>query len=296
MADDGRIRRALLFMPGDDLKKITRAASSGADSIIMDIEDGVALGSKQTARETIHHALTSGEVDFGHSEKLVRLNSVSSGLLADDIAATFDAHPDGYLLPKAETADEMSAVCENLSNRERKAGLPYHAIKLIPIIETARGIVNLKEIALTDDRVVALAFGAEDLAGSLGAVRTPDGMEVFYGRSAVVMHAAAFGLQALDSPCVRPGDVETLTNETRTALQMGYTGKLAIHPNQIERIVSVFTPSDSEIDTARRLIEAHSQHQDAGTGVFTFEGKMVDWPMIRTAQRVVSRARASGKM
>jgi citrate lyase beta subunit len=298
MADDNRIRRALLFMPGDDIKKISKAANLGIDSIIMDIEDGVALANKETARQTIYHALTSTEIDFGGSERLVRLNAASSGLLPSDIAATFGAHPDGYVLPKAETAEEIYTVCRDLDEREHREGLPQRTTKLIPIIETARGVVSLKEIAASDDRIVALAFGAEDLAGSLGAIRTTMGMEVFYGRSAVVMHAAAFGLQALDSPCIHIGDADALSAETRSAMQMGYTGKLAIHPDQIELIISIFTPSGSELDAARRLIDAHRAHQDSGTGVFSYEGRMVDWPMIKAAQRVIARAeggvRASG--
>lgn len=290
MADRDRLRRALLFMPGDDLKKIGKGAGLSVDTVIMDLEDGVAAANKAQARETVLTALTSDEIDFGKTERVVRLNAASSGLLAGDLARTFPGHPDGYMLPKVETAGEIIEISEQLSLLEAEAGIEPGATGLIALVETARGVVNLREIAGSDPRLVALAFGAEDLAGSIGAVRTPEGMEVFYARSAVVIHAAAFGLQALDSPCVRLSDAAALRGETRRAVQMGYTGKLAIHPAQVPIIVEIFKPSAEDLDRARRLIAAFEAEQAGGSGVFAFEGQMVDMPMLRAARRVIARA------
>jgi citrate lyase beta subunit len=142
--------------------------------------------------------------------------------------------------------------------------------------------------------MVALAFGAEDLAGDMGAIRTPEGWEGFYARSAVVLYAKAYSLQAIDTPFVRLDDDERLIKETRAALQMGYTGKLAIHPKQIAPINQIFTPTEEEIRAAKHLIDAHDQHQSAGTGAFQLDGKMIDMPMIRAAQAVLARAKAAG--
>ncbi|MEO8609494.1 MAG: CoA ester lyase [Chloroflexota bacterium] len=287
-----KIRRALLFMPGDDRHKIEKGAGLGADSIIMDLEDGVALNHKPAARATIAAALR--EINFGRAEKLVRINPVGSGWDGEDLAATLPAHPDGYVIPKVETAAQIQEIAAHLDNAERKYDWPTASIRLLPIIETALGVVNLSEITSSSLRVEALIFGAEDLAGDIGATRTPDGWEVFYARSAVVIHAKSAGLQAIDTPFVDLKDLDGLAAQTRLAMGMGYTGKLAIHPRQVEVIQQIFTPSAEEIARAQRLIDAHNTHQAAQTGVFELDGKMVDRPMVRAAEHILSRARAAG--
>jgi citrate lyase beta subunit len=156
-------------------------------------------------------------------------------------------------------------------------------------------VVNLKDIASGDPRLVALMFGAEDLAGSLGAIRTVQGHEVAYGRGAVVLHAAAYDLQAIDTPYVELQNLDGLRADTERAVQMGYTGKMAIHPTQVEVITSVLDPSDEEVAHAQAMIAAHAEHREKRAGVFVFEGRMVDMPMIRAAQRVLARTQATGK-
>jgi citrate lyase beta subunit len=282
------VRRALLFMPGDDRRKIEKGAALGVDSVIMDLEDGVALNHKPAARETIRAALQ--EVDFGKTERLVRVNPANSPFHLDDLEATIDGQPDGYVLPKTDSADTVRAVDARLSAAERKRGWQVGNITLLALVETALGIVNLREIAGSSPRLQALIFGAEDLAGDIGAVRSIEGTEIFYARSAVVLHAKAFGLQALDTPFVRLDDEQGLISETMQALNLGYTGKLAIHPKQIATIQQAFTPSGEEIERALALIAAHDAQQAAGTGVFVYEGKMIDMPMIRAAQAVLARA------
>lgn len=286
------IRRALLFMPGDDRRKIEKGAGLDVDSIIMDLEDGVALNNKIAARQSVASALR--EVNFGRTEKLVRLNPAASELEAEDLQVTLSAHPDGYVLPKVEAAWQVQEVSTSIEHAEHEHGWPIGRIRLLAIIETARAVVNLREIAGSDPRLDGLIFGAEDLAGDLGAIRTAEGHEVFYARSAVVIHAKAFGLQAIDTPFVDLNNLDALAEQTRTALQMGYTGKLAIHPRQVEPIQQIFTPSAEEIRRAKRLIDAHAEHQKAGTGVFELDGKMVDMPMVRAAETVLERARAAG--
>jgi citrate lyase beta subunit len=287
-----RIRRALLFMPGDDRRKIEKGATLGMDSIIMDLEDGVALNNKAAARTTAAAALR--EIDFGRTEKLVRINPHGSPLWHDDLMETLAARPDGYVLPKVGTAHEVQTLSVLIADAEARHGWPRGGIRLLAIIETARGVANLPAIAESDTRLDALIFGAEDLAGDIGATRTPEGWEVFYARSAVIIHAKAAGLQAIDTPFVDLNDSAALTADTRRALNMGYTGKLAIHPRQVEPIQQVFTPSAEEIARAKRLIDAHTAHQSAGSGVFELDGKMVDMPMVRAAESVLARARAAG--
>jgi citrate lyase beta subunit len=279
------VLRALLFMPGDDRRKIEKGAALDVDAVIMDIEDGVALNQKPAARETIHAALQ--EVDFGSTERLVRVNPVSSVFHVDDLAATVEGQPDGYVIPKVESAEQVRSVVDWLSAHGGKD------IPLLAIVESARGVVNLREIAACEGLAV-LMFGAEDFAADIGAIRTDEGYEGFYARSAVVTHAKAYGLQAIDSPFVRLDDEAALVAETQRALTMGYTGKLTIHPKQVVPVQAVFTPTGDEIARAQRLIAAHEAQQAAGTGAFQLDGKMIDMPIVRHAETVIARAKAAG--
>ena len=285
-------RRALLFMPGDDRHKIEKGAALGVDSIIMDLEDAVAFNHKTQARETVAAALQ--EVDFGKTERLVRINPVIGRQYVHDLEATAHLRPDGYVLPKVESAEQVREINERLNKVESEHEWPGGTIRLLAIIETARGVMNLREIVQSENRLVALIFGAEDLSGDMGAIRTPDGWEGFYARSAVVLHAKAMGMQAIDTPYVHPENTEDLEAETEQALYMGYTGKLAIHPRQVEIIKRVFTPSADEIQRAQRLIDIYQAHQDVGEGVFLLDGKMIDTPMVRAAEVILARARAAG--
>jgi citrate lyase beta subunit len=287
-----RARRCLLFMPADSRAKIEKGIALGVDAIIMDLEDGVAFDRKAEARAGAAAALR--ELDFGRSERIVRINPISSALAQDDLAAVAPAHPDAIMIPKVERAEDVGAVSAALARIEADHGLLPGGIVLIALIETALGIVNLREIAASDARLVALAFGAEDLAGDLGALRTPSGHEVAYGQSAVVIHARAFGLSAIDTPHVQLDDDAGLAAAARRARELGYSGKLAIHPRQIDGINAAFTPTLGEIEAARRLIAAFEAQQAEGRGVFRYEGRMIDLPMIRAAQAILARARAAG--
>lgn len=286
------IRRSVLFMPGDSLRKIQKAAQLAVDSIVMDLEDSVALNHKDEARRTVSEALRS--LDFGGSERLIRLNSVTLPLWKDDVRATVDSRPDGYVIPKVEQAEQIQLVSQVLAEAEERAGWPACSLRLLAIIETARGIMNLREIAQASRRLDALMFGAEDLAGDIGAQRTRPGWEVFYARSAVVTAAAAYGLQAIDMVLVDLNDLAWLEEECVSGRALGYEGKIAIHPRQVDVINRVFAPSPKEIAQAQRLIRAHEEHQVAGSGVFEWEGKMVDMPMVRAATRVLEKAKAAG--
>jgi citrate lyase beta subunit len=280
-----RPRRCLLFMPGDDLKKIQKGISLGVDSIVMDLEDGVALNRKAEARTTIATALH--DLSFGRSERVVRINPIGSGLEQADLDAVLPQQPDSILLPKVEHAEHIHWLAEAIDDP---------AIRLLAIIETARGVVNVREIAAVSDRLDALIFGAEDLAGDIGATRTKAGWEVFYARSAVVTHAAAFGLQAIDTLVVDFNDETALIEDSQIGAHMGFSGKLAIHPKQVGVIQSIFTPSDEQIAHAQRLIQAHATQQAQGIGAFAFEGMMIDMPAIRAAQQVLAKAQAAGKI
>ncbi len=287
-----RPRRALLYMPGDSRRKIEKALTLGVDSICMDLEDGVALSQKAAARETVAQSLA--ELDFGRSEKLVRLNAFASGLEAADLARTLPGRPDGFVLPKIEDAAPIQWLDEQLSVGEQQHDWPPGEVGIVVVVETARGIVNLKEICQASGRLRAVVFGAEDLAGDIGATRTRAAWEVFYARSAVVTHAAAFGLQAIDMVCVDYQDAVGLAQEAEEGARMGFAGKQAIHPSQIAPIQAAFTPSLEAVARARRIVEAFRQWQAAGVGAFALDGKMVDAPVVKAAEQTLAKARAAG--
>lgn len=286
-------RRALLYMPGNDLRKIQKAVTLKVDCICMDMEDGVAINRKAEARQTIAGALQS--LDFGAAEKLARINPIGSGLETDDLEQVLPFRPDGIVVPKVETAQQVWWTSDRILAAERRYGWEEGKISLIVLVETARAIVNLREIASADPRLEALIFGAEDLIGDIGGIRTAEAWEVFYARSAVVTHAAAFGLQAIDMVCIDFQNIERIQKESLQGAQMGFTGKQTIHPNQIVPVQDAFTPTDEAIAHARHLLNAFQAHQEAGRGAFAFEGKMIDAPVIKAAERVLDRARAAGK-
>ena len=288
-----RARRALLYVPGDDLHKIQKAISLGVDCVCMDLEDGVAVNRKEPARFSVHQALQT--LSFGETECLVRINPVGSGLELLDLEQVHPGKPGGVVIPKVESGDQIRWVSTQLAEAERRSSLSPGEIILIAVVETARGIINLPEIIGADPRLQALIFGAEDFASDLGAIRTPEAWEVFYARSAIVTHATAGNLQAIDQVFINFNDTEGLIHDARQGANMGFSGKQIIHPKQVQPVQEVFTPSDEAVEYALRIMEAFKSSQEAGKGAFALDGKMIDAPIIKSAQRVLEKARAAGK-
>ncbi len=295
MKDEIRImhsRRALLYMPGDNWKMITKSITLGVDSICMDMEDGTAVNKKADARAMIAKAL--GELDFGESEKLARINSVGSGWEKDDIEAVLPYRPDGIVIPKVESFDQVEWAGKIIEAAELKFGWPMNSIRILIGVETAKGILNLKEIA-AHPRLDAIIFGGEDFAASIGAVRTKDAVELLYARQAVVVACAANDLQAIDIVTIDYKDLEALKIESQFGAGLGFSGKQIIHPNQVSAVQEAFTPSEDAIAYARRIVETFETSQKEGKGAYALDGKMIDMPLLKNAQKVLARAKAAGK-
>lgn len=288
-----KLRRALLYTPGDSRPKIEKALSLGADSICMDMEDGTAYNRKEKARKTI--ALALKEFDFGDSEKLIRINGIGTGLEEDDLAETLIYQPDGVVLPKVESFEEVQWLSERIEEMELSQGWELKKIRILAVIESAKGFINLREIA-THPRLDALIFGAEDYAASIGATRTRGGLEILYARSKLVMHAAVNDLQAIDVVFVNFKDSVNLKIDALLGAQMGFTGKQIIHPNQVFPVQEAFSPSNVEIDYAQRLLSAFESAEAEGVGAIDFEGKMIDMPLVKSARLVIERATLAGKI
>ncbi len=286
-------RRALLYMPGDDWKKIVKATTLGVDCICMDMEDGVAVSRKAEARVTIAKALR--ELDFGASEKLARVNSIGSGWERDDIDAVLPFRPDGIVIPKVESREQVEWGSRLIEAAELKYGWTLNSIRMLVGVETALGILNLKEIA-AHPRLDGIIFGGEDYAASVGARRTREAVELLYARQAVVAACAAFGLQAIDIVYIDFKDADGLRLEAEQGAGFGFSGKQIIHPNQVEVTQTAFTPSEKMIEEARRIVETFEASQKEGKGAYALDGKMIDMPLLKNAQKTLARARAAGKM
>jgi len=287
-------RRALLYMPGDDRRKIEKAASLGVDCICMDMEDGVAITRKAEARAVIAQAMK--ELDFGASERCIRINSFGSGFEKFDLAAAVAANPDAIVVPKIETAGQVRSISEYIETYELSSGMNAGTIRMLVGVETAKGIMNLREIAQADKRLDALIFGAEDFAASVGATRTQEASEVLYARLAVVTACAANELQAIDMVYIDFHDIEGLRLEAQQGAGFGFSGKQIIHPNQVAPVQEAFTPSAEAIEYAQRVVQTFAASQKEGRGAFALDGKMIDMPLLKNAQKVLDRAKAAGKI
>jgi citrate lyase beta subunit len=281
-------------MPGDDRRKIEKATTLGVDCICMDMEDGVAVTRKTEARAVIAEAMK--ELDFGTAERCIRINSFGSGLEKYDLAAAVATNPDAVAVPKVETAEQVRVISDYIETYERSGHKPLGSIRLLAGVETARGILNLKEIAGADRRLEAIIFGAEDYAASIGARRTKEGNEVLYARSAVVTACAAHDLHAIDMVYIDFRDIEGLRVEAEQGAGLGFSGKQIIHPNQVAPVQEAFTPSDEAIEYAQRVVTAFTTSQKEGKGAFALDGKMIDMPLLKNAQKVLDRAKAAGKI
>ncbi len=285
-------RRALLYMPGDNWKMITKSITLGVDSICMDMEDGAAVNKKAEARATIARALQ--ELDFGTSEKLARINSAGSGWEKDDIEAVLPYHPHGIVIPKVESFEDVDWAHKIIETAELKHGWAVNSIRILIGVETAKGILNLKQIA-SHPRLDAVIFGGEDFAASIGAIRTRDAVELLYAREAVVIACAANDLQAIDIVTIDYRDLEALRIESEFGAGLGFVGKQVIHPNQVSVVQAAFTPSEEAVAHAKRIIETFEASQKEGKGAYSLDGKMIDMPLLKSAKKVLERGLRSAK-
>ncbi len=283
-----RARRCVLYVPGSDTRKMEKAVTLGADCVCFDLEDGVASSQKENARPLVANALR--DLNFGASERLARINAIGSGMAEEDLEFVVPARPDAIVIPKVGDAEQVKWVSDKIGELETRDSIELGTIGLIGMIESARGLLNLRDIVSADARLQALIFGAEDYAADVGATRTREGMEVLYARSAIVAACAAFGLQAIDLLYLDFRDAEGLRAEATRGAQLGYAGMQVIHPNQVPIVQAVFSPSADAIANAQRIVDAAREKLREGRGAFALDNKMVDMPVIKAAERVLARA------
>lgn len=286
-----KLRRTMLFMPGNNPGMLQNAGILGADSVILCLEDAVSLTEKDSARILVRNAIKT--VNFYGTELVVRVNPLSTEFGRDDIDMIGRAKPDALMIPKA-TEEDLEEINKMLDKIEAEEGFENGSIRLFPIVETAYGLENVYSIIKSSSRISGILLGAEDLTADLGIKRTSVGEEIFYARCKVAAACKACRVDAIDTPFADLNDLDGFVRDIEKAKSIGMTGKAAINPRQIDTIHDVFAPTEAEIRYAQRVMEAQEEAKREGKGVFSLDGKMVDAPIIARAQTTLTKAKLAG--
>jgi len=277
-----RLRRSRIYLPGNSPRMIQKGPLLGADAVILDLEDSVSPEEKDAARVLVGMAIR--HVDFLDSEVMVRINPLDRGG-DEDLKVILPAGPDSVVVPKCESPEDVLEIEKIITRNE----LPK-PVAILAMIESAKGILHAYEIASASSLVEAITFGGEDFTQDIGATRTKEGKEIFWGRSMLVIAAKAAGVQALDTVFSDVRDEEGLRLDTQMIKQMGFDGRAAVHPSQIEIIHEVFAPTSFEIQHAANAINAAETARKLGKGVAVIKGKMIDAPIIKRAEKIIQMA------
>lgn len=281
-----RLRRTMLLTPGNQMRRLEKAAQLDVDCVVFDLEDGVAPDDKAAARETI--ATTLDRLDFGFRERLVRVNAIDSSEFAADIAAIPFERIDALFVPKVETAAQLAELDAVLGDVERRLG-GERLIDVVATIETPRGLLNALAIADASQRTSALFFGSGDYAAATGSATTARAFE--FPRATIAAAAGAAGIQAIDAAYFAAvKDAEATRADAALGRELGFDGKIIFHPNQVAPCNAVFSPSETEIADAKRIVEAHAAAKAEGRGVAYVDGTFLAIDIVLMAERVLRKA------
>ena len=285
-----RLRRSMMFVPGNNPGMIRDCHIYGSDCIMFDLEDSVSINEKDTARFLVYNALT--RLKYGKKELVVRINSLDS-LGVEDLEAMVRAQPDVIRLPKTETAQDVTDCETEIARIERKIGLPEGKTRMMAAIEGAKGVLNAYEIAKSSNRLIGIALGAEDYVTDLKTTRSADGVELLFARQMIVNAAKAVGIAALDTVYSDVNNEEGFIREAELIKKLGFDGKSIINPRQIAPLHAVFSPSEKDLNKARAIMEAIAEAEARGSGVASLNGKMIDKPVVERARYLIERAEAA---
>ena len=285
------LKRSWMFVPGHRQKMIDKALGLGSDAIMLDIEDGVAPGEKDTARKLIVAALGRERLRRSPA-RFVRINAIGHERMAADLEAVLRPGLDGLVLPKVETPEEVLKVAAILKEREPAVKVERGSVKFLVAIESPKGLLNAPAIAASTDRVIGLMFGAEDYGRELGLPTSREGeaRDLIYARSAMVVAAASAHVQAVDGVWVDLQDGDGLLGFARQSRRLGFSGMSLIHPSQIDPINGVFSPTPEEIDYSQRVVQAYDEAVARGDGSIAFGGQLIDRPIVERARRTLEMA------
>ena len=281
--------RSVLFAPAHHARRVERALTSGADIVVLDLEDAVPVAEKAAARVALQTVLAAPT----HPRLYVRLNAIDSAEFPADLAAVVGGHLEGLVVPKVESAAALAALDEALQVAEQTQRRATHALAVMPIIETAAGVVHCEAIANASTRVTRLIFGAADysLDMNLSLDWSEDEQELLYARAKIAHASRAARREApIDTATLQVRDLERFLRSARNGARLGYQGKLCLHPDQIAPCHSVFTPSDADLQHARHVLTAYAQAKAIGSAAIEVDGQFVDEPVAERARRVLQRA------
>ena len=287
------LKRSWMFVPGHRQRMIDKALGLNSDVLMLDIEDGVAPGEKESARRLIAEAL-GRERGAGSPARFVRINAIGHERMDEDLEAVLRPGLDGLVLPKVESAEEVLKVDAVVKEREPGLKVASGAVGLLVAIESPRGLLNGPAIAACSPRVVGLMFGAEDFGRELGlpTAREGEARDMIYARSALVVAAASAHVQAVDGVWVDLKDSEGLSGFARQSRRLGFSGMSLIHPSQIDPINGVFSPTAEEIEYAEKVVAAYEEAVARGDGSIAFGGQLIDRPIVERARRTLDMAKA----
>lgn len=286
-----RHRFSRLYLPGNSPSLMINAGIHKPNGVILDLEDAVAHDKKHDARFLVRNALR--QINFYGAERMVRINQVPKGL--DDLDYLVPHHVNLVLVPKVESAEQIHQVNERIDAIKKEKGLDY-PIWLMPIIESALGVINAYEIASAAENIVSVAIGLEDYTADLGTRRTNEGTESFFARSMVVNAARAARIQPIDSVFSDVSDMEALKQNVLRSKALGFDGMGCIHPRQVRVIQDNFAPDAAEIEKAKRIVRAFIEATNKGLGVVSLGSKMIDPPVVKRAQTTIDLALSLGKL
>jgi citrate lyase subunit beta / citryl-CoA lyase len=278
-------RFSRLYLPGNSPSLMINAFLHKPDGLILDLEDSVAPEKKSEARILVRNALRA--LDFGSSERMVRINQLPVGL--DDLDFLIPQGVNLVLLPKCESADQVISVTSRINEICNRESLETE-VWIMPIIESSKGVVNAYKIAVSSTKVAALAIGLEDYTADLGVRRTAEGTESFYARSVLINASRAAGIQAIDSVFSDVDDMNGLKDTILISRGMGFDGMGCIHPRQIPVIHEFYAPDSDEIEKAKKIVLAFKDAQERGLGVVALGSKMIDPPVVKRAQKTIDLA------
>jgi len=286
-----RLRRSLLFVPGAEARKLARARESGADTLLFDLEDSVAPDRKVEARARVAEVLR--QADFGETELAVRINPPQTPHFEEDLEAVIEAGVSTLMLPKAETVEGVQQVLRRVEVAERRhRPSESEPVKLLALVETPAGVLGAASLGVSSPRIEALCFGHADFSREMGLAEADASRgSLLHARCQIAIAAKACGVAPIDNVCLAVRDEAAFRADAELGRDLGFEGKMCIHPAQVALANDVYTPSPEEIERARAIVEGFERALQEGRGVFTIDDKMIDAPLVAVQKRLLERAR-----
>ncbi|MCB1192884.1 MAG: CoA ester lyase [Leptospiraceae bacterium] len=287
--NETRLRRTLLFVPGADPKRFSKAIESGADTILFDLEDSVSIELKVEARKNVVGELQNRSNQ--NVELAVRINAPSTPYFQEDLEEVVKAGADAILIPKSENPGVLNSIAKDILEKSGKD------IKVLALVETALGVTQVNSIASLESKIDAICFGHADFSLDMGLTNSDASKGVIYhARCSIAIAARAYKISPIDNVCLAVKDEEAFRQDVAIGISLGFEGKLCIHPTQARIANEMYTPTDDQIGYANRVLDGWNKAQLEGKGVFTLDNKMVDAPIVALQNKILNRAKKAGKI